>query len=117
MSNQNENVELETTEIEQFVELGEALDRLYKNPDFQKIILEGYFKQKALDSVSLLSMPSIKKRGERGDIMEDLVAISNLQFFFMFIQQQHAAATDPVLSDEEEEEQRKLAESAEGQGH
>ena len=82
MSNQNENVELETTEIEHYVDMGQALNRLRDNPDFKKVIIEGYFRDKAADSVSLLSMPAIKKRGERGDIMEDLVAISNLQFFF-----------------------------------
>lgn len=104
MSNQNENVELETTEIEHFIDMGQALDRLRNNEDFKKVILDGYIKYKAADSVSLLALPAIKKRGERGDIMEDLVAISNLQFYFMFIDQQHEAASDPVLSDAEEEE-------------
>jgi hypothetical protein len=113
MSNQNENVELETTEIEHYVDMGQALDRLRDNPDFKKVIIEGYFRDKAADSVSLLSMPVIKKRGERGDIMEDLVAISNLQFFFMTIDQMHQAAVDPVLSDEEEAE---LAAKEESEG-
>lgn len=49
-------------------------------------------------------MPVIKKRGERGDVMEDLVAISNLQFFFMTIDQMHRAAIEPILSDSEEAE-------------
>ena len=113
MSNQNETQELETIEIEHCVDMGQALDRLRNNPDFKKVILEGYLKDKALDSVSLLSLPVIKKRGERGDIMEDLVAISNLQFFFMTIDQMHQAAADTVLSDEEEAE---LAAKEESEG-
>jgi hypothetical protein len=104
MSNQDESVELETIEIEHYVDMGQALNRLKDNADFKKVILEGYFKDKALDSVSLLSMPVVKKRGERGDIMEDLVAISNLQFFFMVIDQMHRAAVEPTLSDAEEAE-------------
>ena len=115
MSNQNESTELETTDTEHFVVLGEALNRLYENPDFQKVIMEGYLKQKALDSVSLLAVPAIKARGERANIMEELVAVSNLQYHFMFIEQQHEAAKEPVLSDDEEAE---LAEQeAEGQVH
>ncbi|MDA3821421.1 MAG: hypothetical protein PF450_02250 [Bacteroidales bacterium] len=114
MSNQNENVELETTEIEHYIDMGQALDRLKDNPDFKKVILDGYFKDKALDSVSLLSVPAIKKRGERGDIMEDLVAISNLQFFFMTIDQMHRAAAEPILSDAEEAELAAAEESENG---
>lgn len=104
MSNQEENMELETVENEYYVEMGEALKRLRKNPDFQKVIEEGYLKEKALSSVSLLSVPSIKQRNERGDIMEDLVAISNLQYFLQMVEQFFEAAQDPVLSDDEEAE-------------
>jgi len=114
MSNQNESVELETTEIEHYVDMGQALDRLRNNEDFNKVILDGYFKDKAADSVSLLSLPVIKKRGERGDIMEDLVAISNLQFFFMTIDQMHQAAVEPILSDNEEAELAAQEESEHG---
>ena len=114
MSNQNENVELETTEIEHYVDMGQALNRLRDNSDFKKVIIEGYFRDKAANSVSLLSMPAIKKRGERGDIMEDLVAISNLQFFFMTIDQMHQAAAEPILSDDEEAELAAKEESESG---
>ena len=114
MSNQNESVELETTEIEHYVDMGQALDRLRNNADFKKVILDGYFRDKAADSVSLLSLPVIKKRNERGDIMEDLVAISNLQFFFMTIDQMHQAAVEPILSDNEEAEIAAQEESVNG---
>jgi len=114
MSNQNESVELETTEIEHYVDMGQALDRLRNNADFKKVILDGYFRDKAADSVSLLSLPVIKKRNERGDIMEDLVAISNLQFFFMTIDQMHQAAAEPILSDDEEAEFAAQEESVNG---
>ena len=114
MSNQNENVELETAEIEHYIDIGQALDRLRNNEDFKKVILDGYIKDKAADSVSLLSLPVIKKRGERGDVMEDLVSISNLQFFFMTIDQMHQAAADPVLSYEEEAEMEAQEQSENG---
>lgn len=97
-------VELETIELEQALELGEAWNRLKENEDFKKIITDGYLKDKVMASVSLLAVPQIKARGERPDIMEDLVAASNLQFFLRWIETQYEAAMNPILSDEEEEE-------------
>lgn len=96
--------ELETAELEHEVMLGEALARLNQNPDFQVLILNGYLKEKALASVSLLSVPAIKDAGRRPDIMEDLVASSNLSYWLQTVQQTYEAAIDPILSDEEEAE-------------
>jgi hypothetical protein len=92
-----ENVELETVEAAYWAEQLSALERLEKNPDFKKIILDGYLKEKVLDSVSLLSHPDVKKRGERPDIMEDLVASSNLQYFFFMIKQLGGGARQDLI--------------------
>ena len=75
-----EPTELETTENQYWVDQYAALERLQKNKDFEMVIMNGYLRDKVLNSVSLLAVPAIKKAGERGDIMEDLVAISNLQY-------------------------------------
>lgn len=101
MSNQHE---LEILEVDHHRVMGESLNRLRDNPDFKAVILDGYLRDKALASVSLLAVPAIKKAGERGDIMEDLVAASNLQYFFQTIDAFYEGATDPILSDEEEAE-------------
>jgi hypothetical protein len=97
MSNQ---VELETIEQEHHIVIGEALDRLRKNPDFQTVIVEGYLKEKALASVSLLAVP--QKREHRVNIMEDLVASSNLSYWMSIVDHFHEGAKNPILSDEEE---------------
>jgi hypothetical protein len=98
--------QLETVDVvaDHAIKMGEALKRLKENPDFKVLILEGYLEQKVLASVSLLAVPAIKSRGERPEVMEDLVSASNLQFFFMQVEDKYAGATDPVLSDEELEE-------------
>jgi len=88
----NEQLELETQEIAHWADLADAVERLEKNPDWKKVIEEGYMKQKALDSVSLLAVPDIKAGGKRTDVMEDLVAISNLQYHLMMIKQLGAGA-------------------------
>lgn len=86
------------------IEMGEALERLRKNPDFKKVILEGYLEGKVLASVSLLAVPAIKQQGQRQDVMEDLIAASNLQYFFMMVDNAFEGAKDPILSEEEEAE-------------
>lgn len=114
MSNHQENakpVELETVSMDEQIEMGQALERLKDNPDFQRVITDGYFKNSVLDTVSLLSVPQIKQQGHRPELMEDLIAVSNLQFYFRQIEQFYEAAKNPVLSDEEEAE---MAKSEEG---
>lgn len=83
----NTDFEAYTKSIEHEIKLSEALERLENNPDFKLVIIDGYLNSKALDSVSLLARPEIKKRGERADIMEDLVAISNFQYYLWMIKE------------------------------
>lgn len=104
MSNQEELHTIPSEEAEQAVILGEALKRLKQNPDFKTVIEQEYLERNVLNSVSLLAHPQVKKSGERPEVMEDLVAASNLKFFFLMIEQDHRAATSPVLSRKEEEE-------------
>lgn len=90
-SNQNQ-AELELTadelkEYNYYVGMRQALVRLENNPDFQKVILDGYFKDKAVNGVSMLASGYIKKNGLRADIMESLVAISQLQDYFITVKQ------------------------------
>ncbi len=105
---ENQPAELEEAELEYYVVMGEALNRLEQNPDFKQVILHGYFQNKALDSVSMLGVESVKKAGERTHVMEDLVSISNLQQFFIMIKNFHRGAVNPVLSDEEQAELDRL---------
>ena len=84
MENQEE---LETVDISYWLDMLNSLERLQNNPDFKKVITNGYMKNKALDSVSMLADPGVKQRDERTDIMEDLVSISNLQYYLFMIKQ------------------------------
>lgn len=109
MSNPEQaQIELETASLEHAVSMGEAWNRLQKHGDFKKIILKGYLEQKALASVSLLAVPQIKEKGHRPDVMEDLVAISNLAYYFKIIEHEYEGATSPILSDDEEAEVARL---------
>ena len=72
-------------EYNYYVGLKQALERLEQNPDFKKVILDGYFKDKAINGVSLLATEYVRSKGLRPTIMEDLNAISALQDFFRTI--------------------------------
>ena len=100
--------DLETVEVQYWVDMLESLERLEKSPDFKKVMLDGYIREKALDSVSLLANPAIKKRNERGDVMEDLVAISNLQYYLRMI---HTMGSNGRQDLEEYEESMRTAQA------
>lgn len=100
MINQETDVELETTERQHWIDQYEALKRLRDNEDFKTVILEGYIKNKAVDGVSLLALPAVKKSGERGDIMEELVAVSNLQYHFQMLENLGSIAEQEALDEE-----------------
>lgn len=85
-------------EYNYYVGQKQALDRLETNPDFKKVILEGYFRDKAVNGVSLLATDYARKSGLRPEIMEGLVAISNLQDYFLTIKRMGT-----VVEDEEDE--------------
>lgn len=93
-----EGKELLTVENEYWKEMWESLERLQKNDDFKRVILDGYFKDKAINGVSLLAVDGIKRQGLRAEIMEELIAISNLQDYFVTIEN---LGTVPEDSNEE----------------
>lgn len=104
-SNQNQaELELTAEELKEYnywVGMKQALERLENNPDFQKVILDGYFKDKAINGVGMLASGYIKKNGLRPDVMESLIAISQLQDFFITVKQ---LGTEPEDDDENEDE-------------
>lgn len=82
-----------------WADMAMALERLEKNEDFKRVILDGYFKDKAINGVSMLATDHVKRGGFRGDIMEQLVAISQLEDYFATIK---GLGTMPVEEDGEE---------------
>ena len=80
-----ENVALETIENQYWVNMYNALERLEMNEDFKSVITDGYFNKKAVDGVSLLATDYVKSNGLRAEVMESLIAISQLQDYFATI--------------------------------
>ena len=96
-----EGKDLLTVENQYWVDMYSSLERLKSNDDFKRVILDGYFKDKAINGVSLLATDYVKRGGLRPEVMEQLVAISNLQDYFVTIEN---LGTTPELDDEPEGE-------------
>ena len=92
---------LATTDRTYWVDLAEALERLEQNDDFKKVILEGYFKEKAVMGVSLLATDQIKRANARTDVMEGLIAISALEDHFHVIKTMGKIADYDITQGEE----------------
>lgn len=85
MNNLSDQQVLEV-ENQYWADMWSSLQRLKENKDFQKVILQGYFKDKAINGVSLLAQDAVVAGGHRTAVMEDLIAISSLEDFFMTIE-------------------------------
>jgi len=85
-----------------WVSMAEALERLERNEDFKKVIVDGYFHDKAVSGVSILAMDQVKNGGRRTDVMEGLIAISSLQDHFYTIKAMGKAAEEEADMAEDE---------------
>ena len=63
----------------------EDLDSLHTDERFKRVILEGYFKDRAVNGVSMLASGHVVDNGLRSQVMEDLIAISRLQDYFLTV--------------------------------
>ena len=98
MNNLDEQQLLEV-ENQYWVDMWAALERLKENKDFQKLILKGYFQDKAVNGVSLLAQDAVIAAGKRPAVIESLVAISHLEDFFIMVEN-----IGTVIPDEDEED-------------
>ena len=100
MNNQTTENELMEVENQYWIQQAEDLASLEKDPRFQRLIIDGYFKDRALDAVSLLSTHYAKKEGKRPELMETLIAISALQDHFNTIKNLGSIVEDDELEAE-----------------
>lgn len=85
MNNLQQTDDMVVAENQYWVDMYRSLEKLKENKDFKRVILEGYFKDKAINGVSMLANQGVISNGVRPQVMEDLVAISKLQDFFITI--------------------------------
>lgn len=91
-------------EANKWIDWKNSLERLERNSDFQKVFLNGYMKDRAVEAVSLLARGDIKAQGKRPDIMEYLVGISQFQDFMQTITAMGQSAEQDLEMAEDEAE-------------
>lgn len=69
-------------ESNKIIHLAKALNRLQNNQDFQLVIKEGYFKDKAVQTVMLKCHPEMQTEKLQKLLDQQIIAISSLNNYF-----------------------------------
>jgi hypothetical protein len=83
------------------IELGAALERLFSNRDFKKVVLNGYFEKEAVRLVHLKSSKYCKDSDNQISIVAEIDAIGNFSNYLSSITDNAAFARKTVHADEE----------------
>ena len=67
-------------EVQEQIAMGKALEELTKNPLFDKVITQAYFKQEAIQLVGMKAHPTNEQTAK--SIENKMIGISALQSFF-----------------------------------
>lgn len=98
-----ERVEYEIAANQRALDLAESLERLEQNKDFQKLILDGYFVNEAVENVAALSAPAVDTAASQAKIFEQLRAVSQLQQYFIKVRAFGSFAASALAEYEAEE--------------
>lgn len=80
-----EQIELSKEEAQKVIRLGECMERLVTNPDFDKLIHENYFKEEASRLVLLKAHPNMQDDKAQKDIEHAINAIGHFRQYMMGI--------------------------------
>lgn len=83
------------------IELGTALERLFSNKDFKKVVLNGYFKDEAVRLVHLRGEPTNQSFEALSSLDNKIMAISSFSIYLKNIQKEAELADKTVNLDEQ----------------
>lgn len=63
------------------LDMGKAIDRLHKNPDFITVILKGYLEQEAIRLVHLRTDPAVQTASQQADILRQIDGVAAFKDF------------------------------------
>lgn len=97
---QIELVEISIEQAKEKIKAGKDLEKLTKNREFTKLVLEGFFKEEASRIVLLKADPAMQEP-EMQDMMDkQIIAIGYLRQYFARIMQEAQVAERTLLADE-----------------
>lgn len=100
-----QELELSIKRAQDMVDMGKALERLQKNKDFKKIVLEGYFEKEAIRLVHLKSDAQMQTPEKQAAVIRGIDAIGEFHDYLKTVYQlanmaQHAIEADEQTRDE-----------------
>jgi len=103
MSNETEiqEIELNIKQAQDFIELGNCLERLHNNNDFRRLILRNYFNNEPCRLVHLKSDHSQQDPDSQASILRQMDAIGSLVHYFQSIRFQADSAQKAIEADRE----------------
>lgn len=81
---------------QQLIDLGSALERLMHNPDFKKVVMQGFFEKEAIILVHMKADPNYQDKDNQEQIMKRLDAIGTLNQYFRNIGNQADLASKAI---------------------
>lgn len=91
-----QQVEISLETAKSTYELGQALERLHDNPDFKKVIAEGYLEQEAIRLVSLAGHPSFQSVEDQAGLQRQINGVGAIRGYFHAIMQQAQVAGNAI---------------------
>lgn len=96
-----EHVQISIEQSKKMIDLGESLSRLGKNPDFKRLISEGYMKDFAVDLVHLKSSPAMQSPEKQKNLDDAIIAIGQLNIYLNNIMTQASMANESIVEYEQ----------------
>ena len=100
-----QEIESSIKQASEFVDFGNAIERLRSNRDFKKVIMEGYFEKEAIRLVHLKADSAMQSNLNQTDIVKQMDAIGALNQFFLTKGQIARMAARSIESDEQTREE------------
>ena len=104
-----ETIEISMEQAKQKIKRAEALNRLYENPEFKELFVEGYMKEFAAEMVSRKASMNAQEEKNQKFIDNQITAIGHMQLYMSLLAQEGRVAKETLEADEQEIE-RILAE-------
>ena len=98
---QLEAIRAQLEDAKQAQAMNDVLDRLERNRDFKKIVLEGFLKEHVLEQTSMLARPDCQHELVQQSIQKSLTGASSFNAYLTSLRQMAAAADERVRQCEE----------------
>lgn len=96
-----EEINISISEAKKKVALKNSLDRLTQDPNFERVILNGYFKEHAARLVMLRADPGMESAARQESLLRAIDAVGELQQYFRGVIQLGLMAEKSLQEDEQ----------------